>query len=215
MSAIYLVIGLLGIALMRPPSSTKETLETVKDKTDDESLLSAKETTEPLLEKKHMTLREVVKVCLESTLSFTLEKIIWLVVTLTCSIPFGMFIAFNYKEYGLLQLSNDSFLTVIGSCGSIFNGLGRFFWGFMLDRFSFRLISSSINGLLLVSAVSASLTVQNQYTFLIAVSIIYFCYGGNYAVYPTHTMRIFGQELGSKVYYIVFTGFSFGMMLLI
>ncbi len=133
-----------------------------------------------------------------------------LVVTLSASIPFGMFIAFNYKEYGLIKLTNDSFLTVIGSCGAVFNGLGRFFWGFMLDRFSFRAISSLINALLLVTALTTSFTVQNQYTYLVAVSVIYFCYGGNYAVYPTQTMRIFGQELGSKVYYIVFLGFSFG-----
>jgi MFS transporter, OFA family, oxalate/formate antiporter len=110
----------------------------------------------------------------------------------------------------LLKLTNDSFLTVVGSCGAIFNGLGRFFWGFMLDRFSFRAISSLINALLMVAAVTASLAVQNDYCFLVAVSVIYFCYGGNYAVYPTQTMRVFGQELGGKVYYLVFSGFSFG-----
>jgi sugar phosphate permease len=88
-----------------------------------------------------------------------IEKILWLVLTLTASIPFGMFIAFNYKEYGMIKLTNDSFLTVIGSCGAIFNGLGRFFWGFMFDKFSFRVISSLINGILLVGAVSISFIV--------------------------------------------------------
>lgn len=121
-----------------------------------------------------------------------------------------MFIAFNYKEYGMLKIENDSFLTVIGSCGAIFNGLGRFFWGFLLDRFSFKIISAFINGLLLVAALLVSLLVQNEYLYLVGVSVIYFCYGGNYSIYPTHTMRVFGQDLGGKVYYIVFGGFSLG-----
>lgn len=57
------------------------------------------------------------------------------------------------------MVGNDSFLTVIGSCGAIFNGLGRFFWGFMFDKFSFRVISSLINIVLLVSAVTISFVV--------------------------------------------------------
>lgn len=121
-----------------------------------------------------------------------------------------MFIAFNYKEYGMLGIDDDSFLTVIGSSGAIFNGLGRFFWGFMFDKFSFRIISSLINGLLLAGALTISFLVEDKYYFLIGVCVIYFCYGGNYSVYPTHTVRIFGSVLGGKIYYIVFTGFSFG-----
>ena len=46
--------------------------------------------------------------------------------------------------------------------------------------------------------------------FLVGVSAIYFCYGGNYAVYPTHTARIFGAEVGGKVYFIPFIGFTIG-----
>jgi sugar phosphate permease len=82
------------------------------------------------------------------------------VLTLTSSIPFGMFIAFNYKEYGMLRIEDDSFLTVIGSCGAIFNGLGRFFWGFMFDKFSFRVISSLINALLHAGALTISFLVE-------------------------------------------------------
>lgn len=46
--------------------------------------------------------------------------------------------------------------------------------------------------------------------YLVAVSLIYFVYGGNYSIYPTQTMRVFGNKVGAKVYYIVFLGFSLG-----
>lgn len=142
-----------------------------------------------------------------------IEKILWQVLTLTSSIPFGMFIAFNYKEYGRIRIKDDYFMTVVGSCGAVFNGLGRFFWGFAFDRFSFRAISACINAILLVCALAIPYLVDNEYLFLVAVSIIYFNYGGNYSIYPTNTMRIFGPKIGGKVYYIVFIGFSLGRSL--
>ena len=104
-----------------------------------------------------------------------------------------MFIAFNYKEYGMLKIDDDSFLTTIGSFGAIFNGVGRLFWGVMFDKFSFRVISSLINAVLLGTAIIVPFMVENQYLYLVIVAVIYFCYGGNYSVYPTHTVRIFGQ----------------------
>ena len=40
--------------------------------------------------------------------------------------------------------------------------------------------------------------------------MIYFVYGANYSIYPTQTVRVFGNKIGPKVYYIVFLGFSLG-----
>jgi OFA family oxalate/formate antiporter-like MFS transporter len=121
-----------------------------------------------------------------------------------------MFIAFNYKEYGMLEISDDSFLTIVGSCGSVLNGLGRLFWGILFDKFSFRTVSIGINTVLLLFAVSMQFLVKNKVLYLIAVCLVYFAYGGNYSVYPTQTIRIFGSERGAKLYYIVFIGFSLG-----
>lgn len=130
--------------------------------------------------------------------------------TLTCSVPFGMFVAFNYKEYGTTRIYDDNFLTTVGSCGSIFNGLGRLLFGMLLDKFSFKVLSSFINIVLIVFGLSISLIVQNEYLYLVAVSMIYFVYGGNYSIYPTQTVRVFGNSLGPKVYYMVFLGFTVG-----
>ena len=130
--------------------------------------------------------------------------------TLTCSVPFGMFIAFNYKEYGHLQITDETFLTTVGSLGSVFNGLGRLFWGVLLDRFSFKAVSTSINIILLAFSVTMQYLVKVDYMYLIAVCLIYLAYGGNYSVYPTHTVRTLGNKYGPKLYYVVFIGFSLG-----
>jgi len=60
-----------------------------------------------------------------------------------------MFVAFNYKEYGLMQIKDDTFITHIGSYGAIMNGLGRLCWGALFDKFSFKLISTIINTIFL------------------------------------------------------------------
>lgn len=139
-----------------------------------------------------------------------LEKLFWLTLILTCSVPSGMFVAFNYKELGLTKISDDAFLTLAGSIGAVFNGLGRFCWGLSFDRFSYRQLSSTLNLILLLCCILFIWAVENNYSFLIVVAITYACYGGNYSIYPTETIRVFGNKNGAKLYFIVFTGYSLG-----
>lgn len=101
----------------------------------------------------------------------------------------------------------------MGSCGAVFNGLGRLIFGMLLDKFSYRFLSTIINAILLAFALTLSFFVQVKPLFLIAVSVIYFNYGGNYSIYPTHTIRILGNEIGGKIYYLVFIGFSLGKLI--
>ncbi len=50
----------------------------------------------------------------------------------------GNFMSQNYKSYGIAINKDDEFLTVIGTIGSIFNSLSRFFWGTLIDYFPFK-----------------------------------------------------------------------------
>ena len=55
------------------------------------------------------------------------------------SICFGMFILGSFKSWGEEQFTNDEYLSMVASVGSIFGAL-RFFWSFLLDIYSIRLI---------------------------------------------------------------------------
>lgn len=96
---------------------------------------------------------------MEKYLIVDVEKIQLLTLTLSFSVPFGMFIAFNYKEYGSIKIEDDSFLTAVGSCGAIFNGLGRLVFGMLFDKFSFKFISTIINVVLLIFSLTLSFLV--------------------------------------------------------
>jgi nitrate/nitrite transporter NarK len=128
-------------------------------------------------------------------------------------VPYGMFIAFNYKEYGLTKIDNDLVLTVIGSAGGLLNGVSRAFWGWLMDKYSFNTISAIINFLSLACCASIYWSINNEMSYLVTVVITYACYGGNFSIYPTQTVRILGKELGGKLYYVVFIGFSIGIIL--
>ena len=44
----------------------------------------------------------------------------------------------NYKVYGLINIKDDQFITLIGSLGSICNGLSRPIWAILFDKYGFK-----------------------------------------------------------------------------
>jgi len=53
---------------------------------------------------------------------------------------FSLFMANNYKIFGLVKIEDDSFLTIVGSVGSVCNGGSRALWGILMDKFGFKKI---------------------------------------------------------------------------
>ena len=51
---------------------------------------------------------------------------------------FGLFIANNYKVYGLTKISEDHFITVVGSIGAVSNGGTRAVWALFFDKYGFK-----------------------------------------------------------------------------
>jgi MFS family permease len=128
-------------------------------------------------------------------------------------VPFGLFVAFNYKEYGGIYIKDDYYLSVLGSIGSVGNGVFRMFWGILMDLLPFRKLKYIVIAIFIVSCATIKWAVQTQASYLITVLIVYGAYGGLYSIYPTQTVRMLGRQLGPKLYYITFLGFSSGAIL--
>ncbi len=82
-----------------------------------------------------------------------------------------------------------------------------------MDILPFRQIKLIMVAIFIASCVSIKWAVQEQASYLITVVIVYGAYGGLYSVYPTQTVRMVGRQLGPKLYYITFIGFSSGALL--
>jgi len=90
---------------------------------------------------------------------------------------------------------------------SLFNGIGRFFWGGLSDKIgrteAFRLI---LGTQLLVFV--ALVWVANPWIFGIMVCYVLLCYGGGFGTMPSFVLDVFGAKLMPVVYGTILTAWS-------
>jgi predicted MFS family arabinose efflux permease len=54
---------------------------------------------------------------------------------------------------------------------------------------------------------------ENKTLYAIWISLSYFFFGGHFSIFPTVTVRIFGNQTGPKVYALIYTGFAFATII--
>jgi MFS transporter, OFA family, oxalate/formate antiporter len=92
---------------------------------------------------------------------------------------------------------------------SVFNGLGRMFWGWISDKLGriqvFRLILASQ-----VVVFIALMFTSSPVIFMILVCYILLCYGGGFGTMPSYILDVFGARLMPAVYGTILTAWSLG-----
>jgi len=133
---------------------------------------------------------------------------IWCMFILTAAA--GLFTIGNYKNFGKANnpLITDQFLSDIGAWAALFNGLGRIVWGMLSDQIGYKKTMITMFLTQAIFMFTLILTPANQYIFLIWVCMIYFCFGGNFSLYPTATTDLFGAKYLGPNYGIVFTAYG-------
>jgi len=96
--------------------------------------------------------------------------------------------------------------TLIGIT-SLFNGLGRFFWGGLSDKVgrvqAFRLL---VGSQILVFVALAY--VGNPWLFGLLFCYILLCYGGGFGTMPSFVLDVFGAKMMPTVYGVILTAWS-------
>ncbi|EUB57554.1 Oxalate:formate antiporter [Echinococcus granulosus] len=141
---------------------------------------------------------------------------LWLL--MFCNIIPITLITSAYKIFGNEYLADDIYLTTIGTLGSLFNCLGRVFWGYLVDKFSFKLPI----GCMLVLWSFSLFCFPNvfvfgpdvgRYTYGIFVCLMFFSMAGVFAMMPAATRLLFGPKNMATNYGMVFSAFSVGSCL--
>jgi OFA family oxalate/formate antiporter-like MFS transporter len=128
----------------------------------------------------------------------------------------GLMIIGSYASFAKAEDSGGNFLYVIGtadfvligSLAALFNGAGRIVWGQLADFITYK------RAMLLMFTTQAILmfiyftTNVNAGYFLILTCAIYFCFGGNFSLFPTATADLFGTKNLGPNYGIVFTAYG-------
>jgi OFA family oxalate/formate antiporter-like MFS transporter len=128
----------------------------------------------------------------------------------------GLNIAGTFKVFAISQpqLNDDSFLVSVAMLSSLLGNMGgRFFWGAMSDFYGF---GPPFIALTLTEAFFMFFFKQFssfRSTFLLATTVMLFCLGGNFAMFPAETMRKFGPANGSLVYGFMFSAFALAAIL--
>jgi len=99
--------------------------------------------------------------------------------------------------------------SLLVAISSLFNGVGRFFWGGLSDRLgrtnAFRLMLATQ-----IAAFVGLIFANNPYLFGALVCYILLCYGGGFGTMPSYVMEVFGAKKMTVVYGAVLTAWSVG-----
>ncbi|MFX0140593.1 MAG: MFS transporter, partial [Candidatus Hodarchaeota archaeon] len=128
----------------------------------------------------------------------------------------GLMVIGSYASFAKTVDAGDNFIYIIGtadfvligSLAALFNGLGRIVWGKMADLVTYKkamLLMFSTQAILLFIYFTTNF---NEIYFLIMTCAIYFCFGGNFSLFPTATADLFGTKNLGPNYGIVFTAYG-------
>ncbi|MFX1469415.1 MAG: OFA family MFS transporter [Promethearchaeota archaeon] len=128
----------------------------------------------------------------------------------------GLMVIGSYASFAKTVDAGDNFIYVIGtadfvligSLAALFNGLGRIIWGKMADLITYKkamLLMFSTQAILLFIYFTTNF---NEIYFLIMTCAIYFCFGGNFSLFPTATADLFGAKNLGPNYGMVFTSYG-------
>ncbi|UCC18430.1 MAG: MFS transporter, partial [Promethearchaeota archaeon] len=157
-----------------------------------------------------------------SGLEFTRKQTIklpqfWMLwATFILSAMSGLMVIGSYASFAKTVDVSENFIYIIGtadfvligSLAALFNGLGRILWGKMADLITYQkamLIMFSTQAILLLVYFNTNF---NEIYFLIITCAIYFCFGGNFSLFPTATADLFGSKNLGPNYGIVFTAYG-------
>jgi len=90
---------------------------------------------------------------------------------------------------------------------SLFNGVGRFLWGWISDRIGRRTAFSLILGTQLL-AFALLMQSGNVWLFALLVCYILLCYGGGFGIMPSFVLDLFGIGNMPAVYGMILTAWS-------
>ncbi|MFX1242013.1 MAG: OFA family MFS transporter [Promethearchaeota archaeon] len=128
----------------------------------------------------------------------------------------GLMVIGSYSSFAKTVDISDNFIYVIGtadfvligSLAALFNGLGRIVWGQLADLITYKksmMIMFITQAILMFIYFTTNL---NAIYFLIMTCAIYFCFGGNFSLFPTATTDLFGSKNLGPNYGIVFTAYG-------
>lgn len=107
---------------------------------------------------------------------------------------------------------SDSTLARILIFGALSNSLSRLLMGVLHQHLSFKLLYSFVLVLEVAINLSAHFLTHNYYVFVFYICVIFFCEGSHICLFPILMLEVFGLEIGTRLYPVVYLCFSFAIL---
>jgi len=128
----------------------------------------------------------------------------------------GLIVIGSFAAFATSTDSTGKFIYAIGtvdfvlvaSAAAIFNGAGRIVWGKIADSIGFKMTMMIMFVIQAILMLLYFTTNVNWVYFLIMTCLIYFCFGGNLALFPTGTSDLYGNKNLGKNYGFIFIGYG-------
>eukprot|EP01017_Pseudomicrothorax_dubius_P011123 TRINITY_DN14107_c0_g1_i2.p1 TRINITY_DN14107_c0_g1~~TRINITY_DN14107_c0_g1_i2.p1 ORF type:complete len:298 (+),score=10.39 TRINITY_DN14107_c0_g1_i2:86-979(+) len=185
LSIAYFIVGMTGALLLEH----KTTHHSEESDDSEESVLAEHPSYGTIPPSEYTSVSE----CLKS------KPFSYLAISASLSTSFGLFVTIIFKPYGLLYIQDDHFMTFIGGCASIANGLGRLFWGTLMDYHTFYDIYTCLIGITIFCCLVFQTMVQYAWPYLFLICTVLFVESGQFTVFPIVLSQIFGEKLGYHV----------------
>ena len=126
-----------------------------------------------------------------------------------CSAICGLMVIGNYVSYGMKIAPDEAvaIAAIIGGIAALFNGLGRVAWGKLSDNIGRQNTMKIMFGIQGATMIIFAL-VPNIVVWAILVQVLYFCFGGNFSLFPSATGDYFGSKNLGADYGMVFTAYG-------
>ena len=97
---------------------------------------------------------------------------------------------------------------MMGALGAVACGFSRFFWGYILQRVSIKMVLSVLLIINSFLAFTMAYVVFFRELYLLYVILTFIIYGGHLGIYPVVTSQIFGVRYSGQIYGLLFYAYT-------
>ena len=104
------------------------------------------------------------------------------------------------RDFGNKNDVSQNALYILGTLFGIINGSSRFLWGYLMDKFGFKVLMFIITTIEIIISATLYFSVQIEVIYIISVLLISACLGGHFAILSPVFNKVFGLEKGPEMY---------------
>lgn len=218
LGVIYFMLTVLGGYLIRPVIKPKKTEETIiKELTPFQIEMNTSKNTnyEVFIEEKSKNSTkpiEGITECPSVKSGILTRTFLILFINSGLVAALALYFNINFKTFSLTRLNNDYYVTYLYIFNAIAGGIGRVFWGHIIDIYSFKSVFIFLEIMVFVNGIIFPFA-TNAIFYCFMVGLVAFFDGGLISIIGPGLLNIYGMNTGAKLLPVKGLSFFLGLII--